>query len=167
MRARRLWAAKARGHSTRRARNPAEHQSYYVEAQKPRGHLCTPRVLIATTDRVEDRLTRSKRRMKIVLYSVVLLLTVSSPNFAGVKDMQLVNGKCQAKSHLAEGKIGADLTKRQSRFFCDAAAISFFDDSAKHVMVQLRLIPLSQVNQNLGLAGQIRNWAGFEFFGRS
>jgi hypothetical protein len=30
-----------------------------------------------------------------------------------------------------------------------------------------RLIPLSQVNQNLGLAGQIRNWAGFEFFGRS
>jgi hypothetical protein len=29
------------------------------------------------------------------------------------------------------------------------------------------LIPLSQVNQNLGLAGQIRNWAGFEFFGRS
>jgi hypothetical protein len=29
------------------------------------------------------------------------------------------------------------------------------------------LIPLSQVNQNLGLAGQIRNGAGFEFFGRS
>ena len=30
-----------------------------------------------------------------------------------------------------------------------------------------RLIPLSQVNQNLVLAGQIRNGAGFEFFGRS
>jgi hypothetical protein len=30
-----------------------------------------------------------------------------------------------------------------------------------------RLIPLSQVNQNLGLADQIRNRAGFEFFGRS
>ena len=29
------------------------------------------------------------------------------------------------------------------------------------------LIPLSQVNQNLGLAGQIRKGAGFEFFGRS
>src|SRR5437763_12624893 len=29
------------------------------------------------------------------------------------------------------------------------------------------LIPLSQVNQNLGLAGQIRNGAGFEFYGRS
>ena|SRR5271168_331640 len=34
-------------------------------------------------------------------------------------------------------------------------------------MRALRLIPLSQVNQNLGLAGQIRNGAGFEFFGRS
>ena len=30
-----------------------------------------------------------------------------------------------------------------------------------------RLIPLSQVNQNLGLAGQIRNGAGFDFFGKS
>jgi hypothetical protein len=31
----------------------------------------------------------------------------------------------------------------------------------------IRLIPLSQVNQDLGLAGQIRNGAGFEFVGRS
>src|SRR5229473_96333 len=30
-----------------------------------------------------------------------------------------------------------------------------------------RLIPLSQVDQNLGLAGRTRNGAGFEFFGRS
>jgi hypothetical protein len=30
-----------------------------------------------------------------------------------------------------------------------------------------RLIPLSQVNQYLGLAGQIRNGSGFNFFGRS
>src|SRR5947207_3996926 len=29
------------------------------------------------------------------------------------------------------------------------------------------LIPLSQVNQNLVLVGQIRNGPGFEFFGRS
>jgi hypothetical protein len=29
------------------------------------------------------------------------------------------------------------------------------------------LIPLSQVNQYLGLAGQIRNGDGFDFFGRS
>jgi hypothetical protein len=30
-----------------------------------------------------------------------------------------------------------------------------------------RLIPLSQVDQYLGLAGRTRNGAGFEFFGRS
>jgi hypothetical protein len=30
-----------------------------------------------------------------------------------------------------------------------------------------RLIPLSQVDQYLGLAGRIRNGAGFDFFGRS
>jgi hypothetical protein len=30
---------------------------------------------------------------------------------------------------------------------------------------KLRLIPLSQVDQYLGLAGQIQNGAGFEFFG--
>jgi hypothetical protein len=32
---------------------------------------------------------------------------------------------------------------------------------------QIRLIPLSQVNQYLGLADQIRNGDGFDFFGRS
>ncbi len=30
-----------------------------------------------------------------------------------------------------------------------------------------RLIPLSQVDQYLGLAGRIRNGTGFDFFGRS
>ena len=30
-----------------------------------------------------------------------------------------------------------------------------------------RLIPLSQVDQYLGLAGGVRNGAGFDFFGRS
>ena len=35
------------------------------------------------------------------------------------------------------------------------------------VSLQGRLIPLSQVGQYLGLAGQIRNGAGFDFFRRS
>jgi len=39
--------------------------------------------------------------------------------------------------------------------------------NAQGVFVVGRLIPLSQVNQDLGLAGQIRNGAGFEFVGRS
>jgi hypothetical protein len=32
-------------------------------------------------------------------------------------------------------------------------------------IIALRLIPLSQVDQYLGLAGQIQNVAGFAFFG--
>jgi hypothetical protein len=44
-----------------------------------------------------------------------------------------------------------------------------YDGLFRKVVANLRkrLIPLSQVNQNLGLAGQIRNRAGFEFFRRS
>jgi hypothetical protein len=34
-----------------------------------------------------------------------------------------------------------------------------------HLWGAARLIPLSQVDQYLGLAGQIRNGAGVEFFG--
>ena len=41
------------------------------------------------------------------------------------------------------------------------------DLSSMWQMVVVRLIPLSQVDQYLGLAGRTRNGAGFEFFGRS
>jgi hypothetical protein len=49
-----------------------------------------------------------------------------------------------------------------------ATATLFPVASARVMRLKItRLIPLSQVDQNLGLAGQIRNRAGFEFFGRS
>lgn len=48
----------------------------------------------------------------------------------------LVNGTCAPSSHIAEGPRGADLTKRQSRFYCDAAVITFFNGYKGHVMVQ-------------------------------
>jgi hypothetical protein len=50
--------------------------------------------------------------------------------------MQIVNGSCDPSSHTAEGPLGADLTKRRSRFFCDSAVIMFFDDYKGHVMIQ-------------------------------
>ena len=34
-----------------------------------------------------------------------------------------------------ESPVGSDLTKGQSRFFCDMAILAFFDDSGRHVMV--------------------------------
>lgn len=51
-------------------------------------------------------------------------------------DIQIVNGTCDPSSHIAEGPLGADLTKRQSRFYCNSAVITFFDDYKGHVMIQ-------------------------------
>jgi hypothetical protein len=51
-------------------------------------------------------------------------------------DMLSVDGTCDASSHVAEGNIGENLTKRQSRFFCDIAVFFRFADSPDHVMIQ-------------------------------
>jgi hypothetical protein len=51
-------------------------------------------------------------------------------------DTQIVTGTCEKSSHTAEGPLGSDLTQRQSRFFCDTAIITFFDDYKGHVLVQ-------------------------------
>lgn len=56
----------------------------------------------------------------------------TDPAFSGLK---IINGSCTANSHTAEGPIGADLTARQSRFFCDSVAVIFFSDAPDHVMV--------------------------------
>lgn len=49
--------------------------------------------------------------------------------------MQVLSGTCDPASHTAEGPLGTDLTKRQSRFYCDSAVITFWDDYKGHVMV--------------------------------
>ena len=64
------------------------------------------------------------------------LFVVSIPVFSGnISDIQVIEGKCAGQSHIAEGPVGGDLTKGQSRFFCDTAILAFFDDSGRHVMV--------------------------------
>jgi hypothetical protein len=55
---------------------------------------------------------------------------------ATVSEPQLLKGQCEPSSHVAEGRIGDDLTKKQSRFFCDAAVIVSFGDDPKHRMIQ-------------------------------
>ncbi|HEY1709593.1 MAG TPA: hypothetical protein VGG10_15100 [Rhizomicrobium sp.] len=50
--------------------------------------------------------------------------------------IDVVSGECTPDSHTAEGPVDSDLTKRHSRFFCDAAVVSYFDASMRHVMVQ-------------------------------
>ncbi len=50
--------------------------------------------------------------------------------------LQFLEGYCEPSSHIADGRIGEDLTKRQSQFFCDTALIIPFSDNPKHHMIQ-------------------------------
>lgn len=59
-----------------------------------------------------------------------------SGHAAQPSDIEIVSGTCGPSSHTAEGPLGADLTKRQSRFYCDSAVITFFDDYKGHVLIQ-------------------------------
>ena len=67
-------------------------------------------------------------------------------------DIQVVKGECESQSHIAEGNIGENLTKRRSRFYCDSAVISFFDPKKEHIMVQFAESK-SHNNNQLGFSG--------------
>jgi hypothetical protein len=69
-------------------------------------------------------------------------------------DVQIVRGSCSRTSHTSEGPTGSDLTKKQSRFFCNSAVISFFDDHNDRVMVQFSEKESHRINI-LGFAGRI------------
>jgi len=49
---------------------------------------------------------------------------------------QMLSGRCESPSHVAEGRIGEDLTKRQSQFFRDSAVILSFSDDPRHRLIQ-------------------------------
>ena len=75
---------------------------------------------------------------------------------AKVSNIQIVSGECAPSSHTAEGPLGTDLTKRQSRFYCDSAVITFFDDHKGHVLIQFAQ---KQAHHTpiLGFAGRIED----------
>lgn len=53
----------------------------------------------------------------------------------GFNDLEVVKGRCSPSSHIAEGRVGTDLTKNQSRFFCDAVAIMPINGNPRHVLL--------------------------------
>jgi hypothetical protein len=71
-------------------------------------------------------------------------------------NIQIVNGMCAPSSHTAEGPLGADLTKRQSRFFCDSAILMFFDDYKGHVLIQF-VEKESHHSPMLGFSGKVED----------
>lgn len=72
--------------------------------------------------------------------------------FGQVADVSVIAGQCNSDSHIAEGKLGEDLTKRQSRFFCDSVSIGYFDNVGKHVMLNFSESK-SQTSSAIGYAG--------------
>jgi len=79
-------------------------------------------------------------------------LLLSAPCSSEVKDVRVVNGSCGKESHISEGRIDEDLSKRQSRFFCDSAVIAFFDSDNQNIMVQFAESK-SHNNMQLGFSG--------------
>jgi hypothetical protein len=43
---------------------------------------------------------------------------------------RVLDGRCETTSHIAQGRLGSDLTQRQSRFFCDAAVVTVHERTA-------------------------------------
>ena len=93
-------------------------------------------------------------RMAILSTVLVAGVGTTTSAHAGVSNVQIVNGTCKSASNTAEGPPGSDLTKRQSRFYCDAAAITFFDDYPGHVLINFSEKE-SQHSPILGFAGRI------------
>lgn len=99
---------------------------------------------------LQDAMTNGHCPVKGVLARA--LGTPAQTRSVSADDLQIVKGTCTDGSHIAEGAITEDLSKRRSRFFCDAAVIKFFSDNPNHVMVQFAESK-SQYSQPLGFAG--------------
>lgn len=82
--------------------------------------------------------------------------TEAIPTHAKAVDVQVVKGICSKESHIAEGAMGSDLTKRRSRFFCDSAVMEFFDHRNQHIMVQFAKSK-SDIGTQIGFAGIMQN----------
>jgi hypothetical protein len=92
----------------------------------------------------------------VVIGVLLAVLWASAHSNAVADDTTIVKGQCSPESHIAEGAIGEDLTKRQSRFFCDAAVITLFSDNSKHIMIQFAESKSSHLRQ-IGYAGMMED----------
>jgi hypothetical protein len=90
--------------------------------------------------------------LKKLLFAVALTLTPVSIACAG--NPEIIDGTCSPDSHTAEGPIDSDLTKRQSRFFCDSAVIVSYNDYKGHLLVQF-LEKEAHHPQIIGFAGRL------------
>ena len=75
--------------------------------------------------------------MKRILATLGIFAALAVSAMAAGDEMDL-DGLCTADSHTAEGPIGSDLTKRQSRFYCDEAVVLVFDNENGPLLVEFQ-----------------------------
>jgi hypothetical protein len=90
--------------------------------------------------------------LKTVLFAGTLALTPVSVTLAD--SLEIIDGICSPDSHMAEGPIDSDLTQRQSRFFCDIATITHYNDYNGHLLVQFAENEANHP-QIIGFAGRL------------
>lgn len=84
--------------------------------------------------------------------ALALSLVSTAGHAIGFNDLEVVKGRCTPKSHIAEGRVGFDLTKNQSRFFCDAVAIMPINGNPRHVLLTFSESK-SHTRPQIGFAG--------------
>lgn len=90
----------------------------------------------------------------LVAHSIIVSRSNANAQMPRPENINIVAGSCAPSSHIAEGPIGTDLTKMQSRFFCNTAAITFFPDYKGHVMTQF-IQKEAHHGPSLGFAGRL------------
>ena len=81
-------------------------------------------------------MTSIRKIIRLAAAGAALLITAPAGVHAQANRPEVVSGTCNPISHTAEGKIGADLKKHRSQFYCDAAVITALGDYRGHMLVQ-------------------------------
>jgi hypothetical protein len=77
----------------------------------------------------------------IALVTTATLVTASTDALAEptFESDQVVDGTCDQSSHIAMGKVGADVTKQQARFYCASATITnYYSDTSAFLRCSLK-----------------------------
>lgn len=89
---------------------------------------------------------------RLLAPALLLSLAATGAHAQGFPEMTILKGSCSEKSHIAEGKLGTDLTRNQARFFCDSVVIMPINGNPRHVLLTFAESQ-SHTRPQLGFAG--------------
>lgn len=101
------------------------------------------------------QLRRERPLLRTPVITSIIVLLAGIGKYCSAQDQTSrqipVTGQCTKESHTAEGIIGDDLTKHQTRFYCDTVIVTFLDHYNKHIRVQF--FDSKSRRRELGFAG--------------